>query len=771
MTKFYKSTTGTATIKKPILTEGDIGYTTAPGDNLTVKLKDNNQEWKIPNPLHKFATYNTLFTLSGLTEAEIREPKNYLEKNAPHDIIARSGGIGERNRFSNAIDKRIEGVRDQGMVPHDRINFEAALSQVSEVDKSRRILERNRDIFFENVNILSTVAPNESRNSMNFTRMEFELHEPYGVTFVEKVRAAAFNCGFLDYADAPFLLTIEWKGFDEHSRPIKTEDSLIRKIPILLSRVEFTVNEGGAVYTIIAVPYNDFALMDRYNKPRSDGNIKAKYLTRNQGRGTSTEDSSYWDEQVIALLNDDMEEEKRLGLRKYPDRYEIKFDPEILKQGFKKSYSLDTVIPKTPNRFNRTSSASKFNKAVEFGGASSKISSKIHLSKSIEDAVRSLPFYKELTVNFWEIYFSRIVNPETFTTAGPAGKHTINDIGAKDKSKWFDPENSKELAKVLAMNPMIPWFKVISTVYTEAVLDPITKMHPKTIKFKIVPYNIHILKLATAGVSFGDVDWGRYVRKHFNYIYTGENVDVQNLRIEYKVGYWMKNVREAPPEGVLKKIKAKVNQRFEKLFGKELEKAMLELRQYPSLEKPDSSSGSEDEIGAREDQFWDYLTNPQADMMRIELEILGDPGFLSQDMYTTLAQGDDINSARGDGDWNDFHNCFNVDSVMPTIGVNYKMPGDIDLQKGLMFPPTQTEIESNIFFNGVYQVNKVESRVNNGQFTQILYCTRLNQQTGKGDAPGKNWIYNQTVKEFGIETKTDDAVESNKDSVEKGVYY
>ena len=101
------------------------------------------------------------------------------------------------------------------------------------------------------------------------------------------------------------------------------------------------------------------------------------------------------------------------------------------------------------------------------------------------------------------------------------------------------------------MNPMIPWFKVISTVYTEAVLDPITKMHPKTIKFKIVPYNIHILKLATAGVSFGNVDWGRYVRKHFNYIYTGENVDVQNLRIEYKVGYWMKNVRKSSPEGVM----------------------------------------------------------------------------------------------------------------------------------------------------------------------------------------------------------------------------
>ena len=47
----------------------------------------------------------------------------------------------------------------------------------------------------------------------------------------------------------------------------------------------------------------------------------------------------------------------------------------------------------------------------------------------------------------------------------------------------------------------------------------------------------------------------------------------------------------------------------------------------------------------------------------------------------------------------------------------------------------QTELESNIFFNGVYQVNKVESRINNGQFTQMLYCTRLNNQTGSLETP------------------------------------
>ena len=38
------------------------------------RLTKPNYPNKITNPLHKFASYNCLFTLSGLTEAEIRDP-------------------------------------------------------------------------------------------------------------------------------------------------------------------------------------------------------------------------------------------------------------------------------------------------------------------------------------------------------------------------------------------------------------------------------------------------------------------------------------------------------------------------------------------------------------------------------------------------------------------------------------------------------------------------------------------------------------------------
>ena len=58
-----------------------------------------------PNPLFKFASYNYLFTLSALTEKEIRNQVS-LSNSKPKNIISRSGGIGagtpEENSFERA---------------------------------------------------------------------------------------------------------------------------------------------------------------------------------------------------------------------------------------------------------------------------------------------------------------------------------------------------------------------------------------------------------------------------------------------------------------------------------------------------------------------------------------------------------------------------------------------------------------------------------------------------------------------------------------------
>ena len=155
-----------------------------------------------PNVLHQYASFNTIFTLSGITETELQSRK--FLTNTVHDIIARTGGIGDP-KVSNRV-----FLDTQGADPE----FDATLTQRKNkfndtYKESIDILNRGHDLFMENVTMVSTVGPNPERNLGNFTKMEFEIHEPFGITFIEKVRACTALNGFLDYQDAPLLLTID----------------------------------------------------------------------------------------------------------------------------------------------------------------------------------------------------------------------------------------------------------------------------------------------------------------------------------------------------------------------------------------------------------------------------------------------------------------------------------------------------------------------------------------------------------------------------------
>jgi len=82
---------------------------------------------------------------------------------------------------------------------------------------------------------------------------------------------------------------------------------------------------------------------------------------------------------------------------------------------------------------------------------------------------------------------------------------------------------------------------------------------------------------------------------------------------------------------------------------------------------------------------------------------------------------------------------FNADRYQPIINVRYRLPDDIDEKKGTMFSEgidgKALFRDENLFFNGLYQVNKVESKFDNGQFLQTLNCSRFNNQQGEGADP------------------------------------
>ena len=688
---------------------------------------------KETNPLHMAASYNTIFTLSGISESEIRD-HSFL-KNAPHDIIARSGGIGSAQKISKGGDP-FAGTG--GANADDKIVRDAYKDFTGRYQDSISILKRSHDMFIENVNILSTVGPNAERNLANFTKMEFEVHEPYGITLIEKVRAATALNGFQDYQDAPLLLTIEFKAFNENGQPLYYggarasftdysgkggvplyHQGLIRKIPILIARVDFDVNEGGAKYTVVAVPYTDLGFDDRFKFPRTQLPI-------------ASNNAMAWTRTVKKQLNEQMEQEIKEKKRQFKDEYVFKIDPEVAKAGQTYVSPADSVytgstvaqhneIVSPDDAFNQ-SAPGQTEQFESYANADSFTA----LTKFFEDAVRQSFGYISLVQNFWEGYLRSLKDTD--------GKLMYPGVDAKNPESISKVLRSDKFANEIAKKPFIPWFKVKATVETDTTrFDNITKMHPKKIIYRAMPYKIHVLKLIGAGMSL-KTDWSKYVRKEYNYLYTGDNLDVQGLRINYKTAYYMRNVREAKDtteQGIVEEIR----QTLLEAFGQEKDpEPTLPLRQYPSILKGRSTSNTTNPENLKAQEFYDYLTNPEADMMRIELDILGDPAYICQDIYMPVSDADnDKRYGNKDEVFDSRGHSFNADQFMPCINLRYRLPDDVDEKEGTMFGGDGKKYrDENLFFSGVYQVVKVDSKMDQGQFLQTLTCVRLNNQSGEG---------------------------------------
>ena len=424
------------------------------------------------------------------------------------------------------------------------------------------------------------------------------------------------------------------------------------------------------------------------------------------------------------MMTQEIKEKKR----KFPDEYKFDIHPDVLKNG--KAYASNktnaTMVAKASEDYGLTLTDVG---TPQDGNAKIKViegtaGSTTALTKFFEDAIRTLTGYKDLAETFWRSYLA---------SAGV----TFEDSKEGDEAlaKYV---TSDKMETVVMQNQYVDWFKIKTTVQTDIDrFDTITKMHPKKIIYQAIPYKIHVLKMITAGVSIAGVDWSRQVHKEYNYIYTGENVDVQNLKINYKTAYYLRNVRgndkSNAEDGTFSWVK---NISF-LIFGKERYPEPLKpLRQYPSVTKGRSTVQDAGSPGNdRAQEFYDYLTNPEADMIKIELEILGDPAYICQDSYMPIHKDLSTKNATFETTYSGEYNSFNSDTFQPIINVRYRIPDDLDDNKGLMFSDGGKTRDEDLFFNGLYQVNKIESRFDNGQFLQTLFCSRFNNQQGAGVTP------------------------------------
>lgn len=646
-----------------------------------------------PNELHKFASYNALFTLSALNQADIENTKTLLTSR-PHDIIIKSGGIADSN-FGTHMESSAN-ARESRRDPNNAFNKTVDKARLGAVlGKSSRTFKKDRDLYFNEVRMNAIPGLNEKRRLTSVTQIDMTIIEPAGITLFERMRAAAANNGYLDHLDAPYLLTVEFAGFDEHGNqpPGIKKERLKRMIPIKMTNMQLDVNQGGTVYTATAIPYNEFAYLDQYNYPRTSGTL----FSRDQKLNTVVQDL----EDILNLQNED--ETKTSGVS-IPDKYEISIDKSFNPQG----------VTINKEFFNQSPMISQ---AVDTGDVPvdfMKINTTTSVIKVLEEIMKSDPRFSDISFKQWK---SKVADTLSGIDA-TGGAQAVYEASKNKADMWFD------------------YFRIRSSVVPIKEYDLKRQTNVKKIKFVVSPYRVHAYSLSIPGVSTGQ-NFKNFVYKTYNYIFTGDNVDVLDIDINYKVAYFQSRLKDVEGDESRKNKYAQsstAKQRGTDNPDDTVQDQNLTYRSNPGVAKSNSTNKTGGGF-TFVDQFIDELTHPLADMVNVRMEILGDPAWLGQSQFIPavpekvadgVSKDDTIDFWRGNLNavWDVKRGCYNPDLAEPIIMLNFKMPTDLDDKTGIY----EMGSSQQGMFSGLYRVIRVEHNFNSGRYTNVLHLTRFNNQ-------------------------------------------
>jgi hypothetical protein len=651
-----------------------------------------------PNELYRFASYNTLFTLSALSQEDLFDTPTLLNSK-PHDIIIKSGGIGPTANQSPT--EELNADNKKTISENDRLQ--------GAVDKSFDTLKRNRDLYFRSVTMNNIPGLNAQRRLTSVTQIQMEISEPSGITLLERIRAAALSNNFLDHLDAPYLLTLEFQGFDELGNPISQAQSQHTKrlIPIKLVDMQMQVNQAGTNYTVKAIPYNEFAYVNRYNYPRTSGTLNPT--------GKSL---SYVALALEDLLNKQNEDEKKQGLVGEPDKYIISIHEDLKPE---KRLEMKTLEQTGMASEGATGADGGWyvGSGEEIPADFMKITPNNSIIKILEELMKAHPDFSDDKFKEFKDRASTVLS----TSQKRGGAQQV----LEDSQDFY-----------------FNYFRIRSSVVPQKKFDKVRATNPKTITFTVEPYKVHAYSLSIPGVSTGQ-NFKDFVFKTYNYMFTGENVDILDLDINYRVAYFQSRLKDFQADNIRQNTIENINS---KKTGSTTAQdhfvdGNLLHRQEPGSAKSEGA-GVTGGTPTQLDAFLDSLTHPQADMVNLRMEILGDPAWLGQSQFIPakpelfasggrIHRDQDIDYWRGNKDriWNDKLKCYNSDIAEPIVYVKFKMPADFSNNTGVY----ELRGDQSAEFSGLYRVVQVEHNFVDGKYTNVLQLTRFNNQGVKISSP------------------------------------
>jgi len=687
-----KTVSTVATMDKPITVgpgkpgESAVGGTMLPQsstiENKTKKSYAVKQSGEM-NVLNGYRSYTYNFTMAALSLDEVNNPDSYRTKPLTR-VILKSGGKGP-----NAISDN------------------SALTKGFNNNKNSA---GRFDMFIENLEIDSVMGFTKNSSVSLSTNLAFEVIEPYSINgFIEALQVAAVSAGYLSYTTASFVLHMEFMGYPDN---VPVEDSKPEYIPnssryfmFRFAGVSVDVNEQGTRYKCVAHPWNQagFGQPNKLKKPiQIKGNTVGEIL-----------------DNFMVELNEQIADADKLskeGDSSLHDKYAVKY-PSVTLSGFD---------DKNPNSISTK-------KIVEF-----------HKSASIEFVDPSDSTSND-AYNGHASAARDFVPPEQ-NKLNTAGKATIQFAAGAAIHECIasvirDSEFGSNIIKKIGVDGtegaideygFINYFSINIEVENLGI-DTVKRKPRQQFTYVIAPYRVHYTAVTNyAGQHVDVTKIKKYVSlRNYNYIYTGQNVDVLSFKINFNNLYFEaapyamgnndknRSINSAGPDNGInpKETASDVGANYgsgsvgpPKLVDEKLSKI-----------NPSGGMGNQldaDPYNVLARSMHEAIINSNIGMITGDIDIIGDPFFV-----VTGGMGKFNPPLENIGKTINGESAYNYGEVYITI--NFKNPIDIStFENGgqLYFDPATAQ------FSGVYKVTKVRSSFKSGLFTQRLDLIRLTGQ-------------------------------------------
>ena len=634
----------------------------------------------LDNPLDKFATYNTLFTLAALSKDEVNNP-----------FLYRSTGFSA------------------GQV---------VISSAGRYDELRaRTSSGTPEYFINNFQMTQVVTASPDAGTSTSTNMSFDVYEPYSMgLFLQSLQYAAIQAGETDYLNAPFCLKMEFVGFDDKGNSYI--DVVPRFYAVQLKRSNFTVTEGGSNYKFEAVPLNHTAFSDIANNVYSDISLT----------GTTVKEVLVDGERSLQnALNDYQVKQAGSNPGSLPDKYEIHF-PQTSSDplpGVEYQEEAGAVVP--------LGSVG----TIKVKSSKSVLSQESFTVNPIGDA--SFDFQIDSAGNYVapkasQAYDSKSGKVDTTKVSVDAKKRTfqysqntsitqiITSIITESEfaKKNLKPENWTD--------GMITWFRIDVQVQILGH-DTVRNVKAKKLIIRVMPYMVHSSVFSPPGAALvGEQALKDRIVKQYDYIYTGQNNDLLKFDIQINNAFYTGISPTADGTGGRtsnKDINSAGNDDIERSsIGEGAAGAETEFSPTgtPSA-KPDTAAakklmGGSGNITTAVDiaqQFHKAFTSNVTDMISINFDIMGDSYWLSDSGVGGYIAGAEPMALKTADD------SINYEGGDTYVYLRFRSPVEPKEGNGDYLFVDKADSP----FSGIYKVIKVDHIVNDGAFKQSLKAIRL----------------------------------------------